>query len=65
MRTPRDRGRDAILGAIVADAAAVGLHWVYDVDEVRRRGGGEPEFRPPGENKYHARREAANEVASA
>lgn len=49
-----ERARNAILGAIVGDAAAMGLHWVYDTDEVRRRGGAAPEFQPPG--KYHARR---------
>jgi len=56
VRTARERGRDAIVGALVADAAAAGLHWVYDVEEVRRRGGEEPEFQPPEKNRYHARR---------
>ncbi|HEX5137615.1 MAG TPA: ADP-ribosylglycohydrolase family protein [Planctomycetota bacterium] len=49
-----ERARNAILGALVGDAAAMGLHWVYDVDEARRRGGAAPEFQPPGQ--YHARR---------
>lgn len=49
-----DRARSAILGALVGDAAAMGLHWIYDMDEVRRRGGGAPEFQVPGQ--YHARR---------
>jgi ADP-ribosylglycohydrolase len=49
-----DRARNAILGALVGDAAAMGLHWIYDMDEARRRGGATPEFQPPGQ--YHARR---------
>jgi ADP-ribosylglycohydrolase len=49
-----DRARNAVLGALVGDAAAMGLHWVYDTDEARRRGGRAPEFQPPGQ--YHARR---------
>jgi ADP-ribosylglycohydrolase len=52
------RARDAVLGALVGDAAAAGLHWIYDTDDVRRRGGAEPEFRPPASNRYHARRRA-------
>lgn len=51
-----DRGRDALLGPFVADAASAGLHWIYDADEVRRRGGDAPEFQPPGGNTYHAKR---------
>jgi ADP-ribosylglycohydrolase len=50
----RERARGAILGALVGDAAAMGLHWIYDMDEVRRRGSSAPEFQPPGQ--YHARR---------
>ncbi len=54
----RERARGAILGALVGDAAAMGLHWVYDTDEARRRGGAAPEFLPPGQ--YHARRHAGD-----
>jgi ADP-ribosylglycohydrolase len=50
------RARDALLGPFVADAASAGLHWIYDTDEVRRRGGDTPEFQPPEGNTYHARR---------
>ncbi|MHC4135741.1 MAG: ADP-ribosylglycohydrolase family protein [Planctomycetota bacterium] len=50
------RARDALLGPFVADAASAGLHWIYDTDEVRRRGGDTPEFQPPGGNTYHAQR---------
>lgn len=49
-----DRARNAILGALVGDAAAMGLHWIYDAAEAARRGGTEPEFQAPGQ--YHTRR---------
>lgn len=52
----RQRAHDAILGTFVADAAAAGLHWFYDVEDVARRGGDEPEFQPPEKNKYHSKR---------
>jgi len=38
---------DLVIGALVADAAAMGLHWIYDVDRVREVGGDEPEFMEP------------------
>jgi len=56
MRTTHERARDAILGTFAADAAALGLHWVYDQDEVRAKGGDQPEFFDPAGNQYHARR---------
>ncbi|MEE8104737.1 MAG: ADP-ribosylglycohydrolase family protein [Planctomycetota bacterium] len=56
MRTKHDRARDAILGSFLADAAALGLHWIYDQDEVRAKGGDHPEFFDPAGNQYHARR---------
>ena len=56
MRNIRARARDAILGTIVADAASLGLHWVYDVDEVARLGGGAPEFHSPEGREFHTAR---------
>ncbi|MEQ6249408.1 ADP-ribosylglycohydrolase family protein [Sulfitobacter sp. HNIBRBA3233] len=41
--------RDMLLGAFVADAAALGLHWIYDPDriaDVIRNNGGRPAFVP-------------------
>jgi ADP-ribosylglycohydrolase len=58
VRTVAERARDAVRGAFVADAAACGLHWIYDVEEVRRRGDDAPEFMPPSANPYHGRRRA-------
>lgn len=50
-----ERARNAILGSFVADAAAMGLHWIYDVDRVRELGGHQPEFHAPVD--YHQNRE--------
>ncbi len=47
-----DRARNAILGALVADAAALGLHWIYDQDRVREVAGNTPEFREPDASAY-------------
>lgn len=34
-------------GALVADAAAMGFHWMYDQEKIRRLGGDAPEFFDP------------------
>lgn len=39
-------------GAFVADAAALGLHWIYAQPRVRRAGGDAPEFTEPIEANY-------------
>lgn len=56
MTIDRDRARRALAGLFVADAAAAGLHWIYDQDEVARRAGNQPAFRPPAQNDYHKNR---------
>ncbi|WP_299028277.1 ADP-ribosylglycohydrolase family protein [uncultured Sulfitobacter sp.] len=42
-----DRCKNMITGALVADAAAMGLHWIYDQDHIRKIAPEEPEFRTP------------------
>lgn len=37
----------ALAGGWVADAAALGLHWLYDSERIREVGGEHPEFLPP------------------
>lgn len=41
-----------ILGALVADAAAMGLHWVYDQDHIAAIAPDTPEFRTPSAADY-------------
>lgn len=43
----QERAFAALLGALCADAAALGFHWLYDVDRIAERGGDCPEFRAP------------------
>ena len=47
-----ERIRSSILGALVADAASVGFHWVYDQDRIRQIALEAPEFRAPTQNDY-------------
>ena len=43
----RDRIAPALIGAYVADAAALGFHWLYDPDRIAELAAGNPAFRPP------------------
>ncbi len=47
-----DRCKNMILGALVADAAAMGLHWIYDQDHIRSIAPDAPEFTPPNPKNY-------------
>lgn len=46
------RARDCILGALVADAATMGFHWVYSQRRIEDLAPEEPEFRQPSEQDY-------------
>lgn len=45
-----DRAKGAIAGALVADAATMGLHWIYDQAKIKAlvdKREGKPEFYEP------------------
>ena len=44
--------RAAALGALVADAASLGLHWIYTQPRIRRAAGESPEFQEPKAENY-------------
>ena len=46
------RRENMILGALVADAAAMGLHWIYDQDHIKKIAPDTPEFTPPLAQNY-------------
>lgn len=46
------RLRNTVLGALVADAASVGLHWIYDQARIREIAPESPEFRTPDKADY-------------
>ncbi len=47
-----DRAKNAILGAFVADAATMGLHWLYSQPRLLELAPQTPEFRPPTASDY-------------
>lgn len=48
-----NRRKNMILGALVADAAAMGLHWIYDQDHIRKVAPETPEFMQPDAKNYN------------
>lgn len=53
MPTPlQTRCKNMILGALTADAAAMGLHWIYDQPHIRTLAPDTPEFRTPQARDY-------------
>ncbi len=52
MTTPLNPDASALLGALVADAAALGLHWIYDTDRIAEVGGAAPAFTPLNAGNY-------------
>lgn len=49
----RDRIEAALIGAYVADAAAMGLHWLYDADRVAALADGGLMFREPDPSDFN------------
>ncbi|UGA54072.1 ADP-ribosylglycohydrolase family protein [Vibrio sp. VB16] len=48
----KNRLRSTILGTLVADAASVGFHWLYDQERIREIAPDSPEFHPPTMSDY-------------
>ena len=46
------RKQHAIFGALVADAASLGFHWLYDAERISQVAGDSPEFTQPNESHY-------------
>lgn len=47
-----ERCKNMVLGALVADAAAMGLHWIYDQPHILKVAPERPEFRDPDRHSY-------------
>lgn len=49
-----DRSHAMVLGAFVADALALGVHWIYDPELIRQRYGRVASLLAPSKDSYHA-----------
>lgn len=50
--TTVQRAQHLVLGALVADAAAMGWHWLYDQDHLQKHDPNTPEFRTPSAEDF-------------
>jgi len=48
----REKILSGMMGVAVADAAALGLHWIYDIKRIKDVGGDAPEFIDPVRKNY-------------
>ena len=53
MTPAAERRFASLIGALTADAAAMGLHWLYDAARIPEVSGGRPEFQEPRAENYH------------
>jgi ADP-ribosylglycohydrolase len=50
----KDRATGAVMGALIGDALAVGPHWYYDLEELRRDyGDWITDYTEPKPHRYH------------
>ncbi|MEM0964530.1 MAG: ADP-ribosylglycohydrolase family protein [Verrucomicrobiota bacterium] len=58
--TPVDRDKRAglLFGSFAADALSLGVHWIYDTDELEGKFGYVDQFYAPGKDSYHPNKEA-------
>ena len=65
MDNHKERAFYAVVGALVGDAASMGLHWLYDQERILQVAGFEPEFRSPNESDYQDKGYFAHQGKSA
>ena len=56
----QDRMRGAIWGQFVGDAAALGTHWIYDLQELKKRYPEIRGFEVPHKTHYHTGKESGD-----
>lgn len=55
------RGSGLLFGSFVAESLSLGVHWIYDVDELEAGHGRVTEFEAPGADSYHPRKRAGDQ----
>ena len=55
MGEENQRAYEAVMGSLVADAASLGFHWLYDQELIARYGGKHPEFHQTNREEYQGK----------
>ncbi|MFK0571340.1 ADP-ribosylglycohydrolase family protein [Endozoicomonas sp.] len=61
MNEQRQKAYEAVIGALVGDAASMGFHWLYDQVLIEKHGGEYPEFHTPVRAEYEEKGYFAHE----
>ena len=52
-----NNGKTMVMATFLADALALGAHWIYDTKSISQRYGRIEDFIKPGSNSYHPTKE--------
>ena len=56
-----DKKSGLLYGSFCADALSLGVHWIYDTNELAQKHGRVSEFKAPGEDSYHPHKQAGDQ----
>lgn len=61
MQISKDRRAGLLFGSFIADALALGPHWIYDTNELSQKFGYVDRYYSPGPESYHPRKNAGEQ----
>lgn len=61
MDSDTDRRAGLLWGSLVAESLSLGVHWIYDVEELMEKHGRVSDFTAPGPESYHPRKQAGEQ----
>mgnify|MGYP001362030579 FL=1 len=50
-----------LFGSYCADALSLGVHWIYDANELAQKHGRITHYKPPGTDSYHPHKQAGDQ----
>ena len=56
-----DKKAGLLYGSLCADALSVGVHWIYDTNELAQKHGRVSEYKAPGADSYHPHKQAGDQ----
>ena len=56
-----DKKAGLLYGSLCADALSLGVHWIYDTNELAQKHGRVSEYKAPGADSYHPHKQAGDQ----
>ena len=57
----QDKKAGLLYGSLCADALSLGVHWIYDTNELAQKHGRVSEYKSPGADSYHPHKQAGDQ----